>query len=192
MKVKEKTKKEIIVEEAAKLFRDKGYKATSVRDLAQQVGLEASSLYNHIKSKEELLQKICFQNARRFLNGIKAVEEADLNITEKVEALIRLHVQIAAEDITSVTVFNDEWRHLSEPSLSEFLEMRRDYENRFKSIIQTGIEAGLFKALHPTIVLNTILTSTRWIHYWYKPDRGISEQELENNILQLLLEGLIK
>ena len=73
-----KTKKEIIQEAAAHLFRDKGYSATSMRDLAEAVNLKASSLYNHISSKEEILRNICFDNAHRFISGMEEVEKSIL------------------------------------------------------------------------------------------------------------------
>ena len=60
------SKREIILTAAAKLFRDRGYQATSMRDLAEAVELKASSLYNHIGSKEEILKEICMANADKF------------------------------------------------------------------------------------------------------------------------------
>ena len=55
---------------------EKGYLAASMRELAERVGLEqASSLYNHLKSKEEVLRKICFDNAHKFINGISEIEK---------------------------------------------------------------------------------------------------------------------
>ena len=155
------------------------------------MGLEqASSLYNHLKSKEEVLQHICFTHARRFVEGIDCIEQEDISATEKVKRLIGLHIQIAIEDRTSITVFNDEWRYLSEPFLSEFLELRRYYENHFKAIITEGIDRGEFKAVDSHTALFTLLTSVRWIHYWYKPERDITVEQLEADILQLLMGGL--
>ena len=187
---KKQTRKQVIFEEAAKLFRDKGYLATSVRELADKVGLEPSSLYSHIKSKEEILQKICFDNAQKFIEGINEIEKLNSTPSEKLKALIALHVTIATEDSTSVTVFNDEWRHLSEDALNEFLVLRRDYENRFKTIIKKGIELGEFKNINPSVALYTILTSVRWLHYWYKPDRELTPADIEKDICTLLIKGL--
>ena len=115
---------------------EKGYNAASMRDLAERVQLKASSLYSHIGSKEEILVKICFDNAHRFTEGMDKVEKMNCNAAEKIESLLKLHIRTAIEETTAVTVFNDEWRHLSEPYLNDFISMRKDYENRFRKIIK--------------------------------------------------------
>lgn len=186
----EKTKRQVIFEAAAKLFRDKGYSATSMRDLAEMVHLKASSLYNHIGSKEEILRDICFENARRFQETMREVEQMETSETEKVRNLLRMHIYIATEDVTSVTAFNDEWRHLSEPFLSEFKAMRRDYEARFQAIIEAGMQTGEFKHLNAFTVLYTIFSSVRWLYDWYKPERNVTPEELYEQIAALLLKGL--
>lgn len=186
-----KSKKQIVFEAASQLFQEKGYMAASMRELAVRVGLkQASSLYNHYPNKEKILQQICFENAHKFINGIAEVEQADMPSGEKIKALIRLHIQIAMEDVSSVTVFNDEWRHLSEPYISDFLKLRKDYEERFKTIIKAGMKTGAFRALDPTITLYTLLNSIQWIHYWYNPEKGVDKTVLENNIITFLLKGL--
>lgn len=189
-----KRKKEAIYEAAAQLFREKGYKAASMRDLAERVDLKVSSLYSHIGSKEELLQKICFDNAQLFIEGMNLVERQEISTIEKIKALIALHVDIAVENPSSVTVFNDEWKHLTSDgaasNLSTFLRLRKEYENRFKEIINQGIKEGTLKKVNSNIALYTILTSVRWLHYWYKPARSIQPGLLKKQIAGLLLNGL--
>ncbi len=189
---KNKTKKQVIFEAAALLFRDKGYSATSMRDLAEKVNLKASSLYNHIGSKEELLREICFANAGHFRRAMAAVEAMEATAADKVRALIRVHIDIATSDFTSVTAFNDEWRHLSEPHLSEFKALRRDYEKRFQAIIESGIEQGAFKQLDSFTALYTIFSSMRWLYDWYKPERPVTPDQLYEQISTLLMSGLEK
>lgn len=184
--------KELIFQAAAKLFREKGYAATSMRELALHVGLEASSLYNHIKSKEEILQEICLRNAGKFTNGMKVIQEnSNLNSLQQLEEIIRLHVRIASEDISSVTVFNDEWKHLNEPVLSDFLKQRKQYEKAVKAIIQEGIEMGLLKKVDIEVALFSFLTSLRWIHYKFSKGR-ISSERLTENLKNILIFGLAK
>lgn len=178
------------MEAAARLFRDKGYSATSMRDLAQAVHLQASSLYNHISSKQEILRDICFRNAQRYLTGIAAVEKAGGTPLAQVEALLDLHLDVVAEDVTSITAFNDEWRHLDPQALDEFVQLRKDYENRFRAILQSGIADGTFKAGDTNLLLFTILSSLRWVHDWYKPDRKPQLKQVRQTVHQLLLEGL--
>lgn len=189
MAVLSNEKKTRILEAAARLFRDKGYSATSMRDLAKAVDLKASSLYNHIESKEEILQEICLTNARRFQQGMQEVLKMDVSVQRKVEALIRLHIRIATRDVTSVTSFNDEWRHLSEPYLSEFLAMRREYEGAFRQLIKQGQEAGVFKPVDTNVLLYTIFSSVRWLYDWYQEDKRLSAKDLEDQIIPLLMEG---
>lgn len=186
-----KTKKQIILEAAARLFRDKGYSATSVRDLASAVDLRAPSLYNHVKGKEDILREICFQNAARFAQGMAQVEEMTATPAEKVAALVRLHLDIALEDFTSITAFNDEWRHLSEPHLGEFKALRRDYELRFRRILEEGIANGELQPIHPGIAFSTIVSAMRWVYDWYSLQRaGIQPTQLAEDITRLLLNGL--
>lgn len=189
-----KRKKDVIYEQAALLFREKGYKAASMRDLAERVSLKVSSLYSHIGSKEELLQKICFDNANLFIQGIEKIEKKETDSVEKIKAIINLHVDIAITNPTSVTVFSDEWRHLTDEegqqNLTEFLNLRKAYETRFKQIIITGIEQKELKEVDATVALYTILTSVRWLHYWYKPSRKVEVEALKNQMADLLLGGL--
>ena len=189
-KTTKKTKKQIIHEAAVRLFRDKGYSATSMRDLADAVNLKASSLYNHISSKEEVLKDICFENAHRFLDGMKEVEAMPGTATEKVEALLRLHIQTATGDAASVMAFNDEWRHLSDPLLGKFMALRKDYESRFLAILNAGMQAGQFQKIEPIIALHTIFSSIRWLHDWFQPGKKLTAEEVEEHVVRMLRDGL--
>jgi TetR/AcrR family transcriptional regulator, cholesterol catabolism regulator len=189
--VSTKTKKQIVIEEAARLFRDKGYSAASMSDLAKRVGLkQKSSLYNHIDSKEAALQQICFDSANQFLNGMSTIETSFDNPKEQLRALIALHVDIATNDVTSVTVFNDEWRHLTEPELGDFLSLRKNYEDRFRKIIEKGVTEGTFTAVDANMALQTILSALRWVYNYHKADKTIDVPKIKEQITLLLLGGL--
>lgn len=184
-------KKQKILEAAARLFRDKGYSATSMRDLASAVDLKASSLYNHIASKEEILQDLCFSTAHKFVDAIGEIEQREATALDKIKALIHLHTTVAATDLTSITSFNDEWRHLKEPHLSEFLSLRRYYEEHFLNILSEGMEAGSIKKMEPQLVFYTMLSSIRWLYDWrLRKQASISSLHSEQ-ISMILLNGLL-
>src|SRR5258706_3275666 len=156
-------KKEIQIA-ASKLFGEKGFAACSVRDIAQAVGLGAASLYNHMESKDELLTTICFRCAHEFLEGMKSIDALTNGPEEKIKQLIRLQIHIALNDKSSVTVFNDEWRHMQEPHLTSFLELRRLYEKTYLRIIREGIQQSVFKDVDAYLIYQMILSSLRWLH----------------------------
>ena len=194
-KLPKKRKKDLIYEQAAQLFTEKGYKAASMRELAERVGLKVSSLYSHIGSKEELLQKICFDNANLFTQGMDRIDAMDEKVTDKIKAVIALHVDMAVQNPSSVTVFSNEWKHLSvdateQFNLKYFLKLRKDYENRFRQILILGINKGELKNMNPDIALFTIITSFRWLHYWYKPSRMLDANQLIEQIASLILYGI--
>ena len=178
-----------IREAAATLFQEKGYKATSMRELAQSVGLEASSLYNYIKSKEELLSEICMHSSQHFMDGLEKLMLNEPDCRGKLQAIIRLHIDIAVTDPASVTVFNDEWKHLSEHDKEEFLRRRKNYENQVLDILKEGMSQGELRAIEPKIALHYFLTSLKWIHHWLKPGK-INPQSLAIQMDKLLLHGL--
>lgn len=190
MKVEMSDKKQHIYLEATRLFMERGYPATSMRDLATTVGLEPSSLYSHIKSKEEILRTICFNCARQFLDGIDNIELSSLTSRGKIRELIALHVEIAVDDPSSITVFSDEWKHLSEPYLSDFLNLRRTYEKKFLNILREGIESGELIDIDPVMLMNSLISSTRWIHW--KHQQHFSKAACIQTLSDLFLKGLMQ
>jgi len=183
------SKRETIFIAAAKLFRDRGYQATSMRDLAEAVDLKASSLYNHIGSKEEILKEICMLNAEKFSEGMTQISGQDITPLQKIKKLIKLHIDIASSDYTSVTSFNDEWRHLGEPTLSDFKEKRRQYEKHFLQIISAGVEDGSLQTAEPSICLYTILSSMQWV---YHATTDLDVEQIYSVISSLLIKGIRK
>ena len=115
LKTKKSAKRELILAEAAKLFKDRGYSGTSMRDLAGQVGMEAASMYNHIKSKDELLDTICFRISDTYISQLSDIERTDSSYGEKIKALVRLHIRLMVEDGAAVSVANHDWKYLPEP-----------------------------------------------------------------------------
>lgn len=175
---------------AARLFQEQGFPATSMRELAQKVGLEASSLYNYIKSKDELLIEICTQHSQTFMRGLDEVLDSSASIEQKLTAIIEQHVILAFNDPSIVTVFNDEWKHLPLEVKSEFIKQRKHYENRILKLLESGMEEGTFQKLDPKICLYSFLSALKWVHYGYKPDK-LDPKTVVKQISEFLLKGLM-
>ncbi|WP_438945450.1 TetR/AcrR family transcriptional regulator [Sediminibacterium sp.] len=187
---KNTSRKEVIVSKAASLFREKGFKAASMRDLAEAVGVEAASLYNHIKSKTELLHELCFGVANRFMHHMDEVESKKTNSIAKVEELVRFHINEMINHYEEVYVSDREWKHLSDPYLSNFQNQRRMYRKRFAAIIEAGIRNKEIKAIDaPTAVL-IILHAIGGIESWHRSTQKIDAAALTSNMITILVGGL--
>lgn len=184
------SRKEQIVQQAALLFKTNGYNATTMRHLAEQVEMEAASLYNHISSKEEILQHICFSVATDFITHLLKVEKSAQSPAEKIEAIIRFHIHMMLTRFEDVYVSNRDWKHLKEPALSQFLQQRRQYENKMANIIADGINKQQFREVHANLAVLSLLSGVRCVEFWHRNKRGISTQQLTEDLVTLLLKGL--
>jgi TetR/AcrR family transcriptional regulator, cholesterol catabolism regulator len=186
------TKKDIILKYAAALFRKKGFTATSVRELAESLGIEAPSLYNHIGSKVELLEEICFAVAEDYTANMNIIIDSKETAAQKMEAIIRFHVRKLSLDFDRVFVSDHEWKQLPKKKLEEFLMYRRNYEKHIIEIITDGIDKKIFKNLLPNITVLTILSAVRGLELRQKHKNEFTIEQLEDNMVQHLLNGIIK
>jgi len=188
--IKTINRKEQIVEIATRLFHEKGYNATSMRHLAEQMGMEAASLYNHITGKDELLQQICFGMATHYNAHLEQVENEAISPVARIEKMVRFHIGEMMTQFEAVYVTNRDWKHLKEPLLGNFLQQRKTYEKRFAVLVQQAIHAGEIKPVHPHAAVLTILSAVRGIEFWHRNPRNISAEQIEEDMVRILLHGL--
>jgi TetR/AcrR family transcriptional regulator, cholesterol catabolism regulator len=186
------SQKEIILIHAAELFRKKGFAAASMRELAEAMGIEAPSLYNHIGSKAELLQEICFEVAKDYTRHMDEVLASKKNAAEKMAELIRFHVRKLSTDFDKVFVSEHVWKRLPQKSLETFLAQRKTYETNMIAIVQDGINKKIFRTLFPGIIVLAILSAVRGLELRQRHKNEFTIEELEDTMIQHLLHGIIK
>ncbi|MDQ2864178.1 MAG: TetR/AcrR family transcriptional regulator, partial [Bacteroidota bacterium] len=98
------TKKDVITKKASALFRKKGFPATSMRDIAEAIGVEAPSLYNHIQSKSAILKEVCFRIGQLFTSYLKEMELSSESNLSKIENILRFHISMMIEEYESVYI----------------------------------------------------------------------------------------
>ena len=184
--------KDMILVNAAELFRKKGFAAASVRELAETLGIEAPSLYNHIGSKAELLQEICFEVAKDYSHHMDEVMASKKNASEKLGEIIRFHVRKLSTDFDKVFVSEHEWKRLPQKFLEEFLAQRKAYENNMIDIVNDGIAKKIFKNLLPSIAVLSILSAVRGLELRQRHKNEFTIEELEETMVQHLLHGITK
>lgn len=184
------TRKEDIHNCAARQFRKKGYQAASMRGIAEEVGIKAASIYNHIDSKQGLLQDLLLGVAHLFTEGMTAISGTSLRAEEKLEKLIALHVRLTVEHTDAISLIAGEWVHLESPAREAFIQLRDEYEQEFKKILEAGKREAVLKDLDTEIVLFSMLSTLRWLYSWYSRNPHYDLQELERQMTICLIDGV--
>ena len=177
---------------ATDLFRHYGYPATTMRQLAGVLGMEAASLYSHFASKEEILRGICFRMANSFFVELEALEAAETTATEKLARFVKAHVRVLTSNGPAAAVFQHEWRHLSDEPRQRFLALRDQYESRLRDLLRLGRETGEFAIEDEKFAALTILAALNWLPNWYRPEGELSPEAIGNQLANNLLSGISK
>ena len=179
-----------IIETASALFNKIGYKNVTMRVLAEEIGIKAASLYNHISSKQEILSAVIISLAEQFTNSMAAVMAEDLTPIEKIKKIIILHIEITLNNPDGRASLENDWIYLEGETLNYFKKMRKEYEESFRQIIKNGIADGGLKNIDSETMLFTTLTMLRSLYIWYPRQKQMDKDELKANMISVLLDGI--
>ena len=189
--MKIETRKEEIIKTAAKLFKEKGYSAVTMRDLAKAMGIKAASLYNHINSKQEILKVIIISLAEEFTEGMQTIKNSNATSIEKLEQVVTLHVTITSQNTYGMASLNNDWMHLEE-NLTYYLSLRSGYEADFRSILEEGIKRDEIENINVEVMLFSVLSTLRSLYLWIPKKEELNLLELSKNLNQVLINGINK
>lgn len=180
--------------EAARLFCEKGYHATSMEDLAAAVGIKKGSLYYYIESKEQLLLEIAELIPPRFIANVTALlEDTQLTAEQKVRTAIARHLELLETEagLAWSRIFLLEYRPLPEEHRRKLVEQKRNYENAFRRLIAEGVERGEFAQVDVAMVTRAILGMCNWAIEWYSPGGKLTGKQIASVFSGLILKGLL-
>lgn len=189
--MKYENRKDEIIQTAALLFKEKGYSAVTMRDIAKAMGIKAASLYNHIKSKQEILSEIIISLAERFTLGMDAILDSETSSIEKLKSIIALHVYITSNNQSGMASLNSDWMHLDD-KLEYYLKLRKEYEDNFRHIIKEGVRNGELSDVNIEVVLFSILSTLRSLYVWIPKKEHLPEKSLAEDLGSVLLKGIVK
>lgn len=182
------TRREELVQVAARLFARRGYHGTSMADLAEAMGLQKGSLYSLTGSKQDLLVVIAREGGAAFHAALDRVPDAAEPL-ERVRAALRAHLSVVAAQIDTATVFTREWRFLEEPELTAFRDDRRRYEERWRGLVRDAAERGALRAdldVEATVLL--ALSAANWAYTWIRPETDTDA--LADRFFGILVDGV--
>jgi TetR/AcrR family transcriptional regulator, cholesterol catabolism regulator len=184
------TRKDQIYEVAERLFSERGYHATTMREIARELAIEGGSLYSHISGKQELLYAIVLRGSEQFLQSARDTIAAAGSARVRLRELMRRHLAIMTESTPRAIVHFHEWRHL-EPEHQATIRARRDeYESYVRQIIRDGVVASEFAPHDERLVGLYVLSLLNWTYQWYAPGGTWNAHELADQFFDLLARGL--
>jgi len=191
MEHKPNLSKDLILKTSAMLFREKSYPQVSMRGIAEALNVKASSLYNHIASKDDILESVVFKLVDAFMRTIEETSKKNISTDKKLEEVIRTHIDIAVKNPDSFATLNNDWIYLKGDKRNAFISSRIDYEKKLESILIHGMAMHEIITVNPKIMIYQLLSPLRNIHLWNKKNYMTTE-ELKSQLPKLILGGLVE
>jgi TetR/AcrR family transcriptional regulator, cholesterol catabolism regulator len=185
-------KNEEIAQAAIRLFEKKGYHATSVQDIADEVGLQKGSLYHYISSKEDLLMKITHQSITNFNKTLEKIINLDLPVREKFSMAIESHLNSLTSNLQMSVVLLREAFSLGEEQHQVIQEATDRYLELWTNILDEGLKTGEFQHTDSRLTALAILGSCNWVYRWFNPNGALSAKEVANVFSNIFLKGIEK
>ncbi len=167
-----------ILDAALELFATIGYRATTMAQIGDRLGIRGPSLYKHVASKQEMLVEIMAGMMTELLRRQRAALDAGGDVRERLERIVAVHVQYHAEHRYEAFVGHREIDSLEEPERSRILELRREYESNFRELVQEGRERDVFHTSSDRWSSYAILDMGIGVSAWYNPAGSVAPDEL--------------
>lgn len=174
-----------VMRAAAYLFRENGYASTTVRELAQVVGIQSGSLFHHFKSKDDILLAVMEEAIRYNTARLEQAVAQNTDTLKQIRALIRAELEsINGDTGTAMAVLVFEWDALSTDRQDYLLNMRKYYEQIWLDVLERAQQEGLIK--HPPFIWRRLIGGAiSWTVTWYKPEGRMTLDQLTDIILQM-------
>lgn len=179
-----------LIEAATDLFSEHGFERTTVRMIAERMGVLSGSLYSHIAGKEQVLCEIVVDVADDFLARAAAVRARGDDPAVTLRELCRSHLDVLHERQAAVTVYYDEWRKLGADDRRRITTLRERYERHFAETVEEGMRAGAFAPVDVRSIVYVLLSSCNWTYQWYSRDGALTPRTIADAYVDIVMNGL--
>ena len=182
-----------LLEIAADLFAERGYVATTVRDIAEAAGILSGSLYHHFDSKESMVDAILSTFIEQILSAYEGVVDEGKSPTETFEGLVKVSLNAMIEHRSAILIYQKEARLLaSQPRFSYVREAHRRFERIWTGVLSDGIERGEFRPeLDPRLIYRLVRDAVWTAPRWYRPGGSLDPELIEGQYVGVLVDGVL-
>lgn len=187
---KREAKRNAVLSTAAQMFNERGFQATSLDDIARELNVTKPTLYYYLKNKDDILLQCVKKGLRMTLDGIEASRQAGGNAVSQLRACMQVYAEVVVQPFgTCLIRVGDE--QVPEPSRSELRAMKAEIDLAFRRLVAQGVEEGLLAPCDPKITAFVIAGALSWIGRWYRPEGDYTADEVIEQSINRLLEGVL-
>jgi AcrR family transcriptional regulator len=184
------TAREEILAGAAKLFMERGYDATSVREIGDYLDISQSSLYYHAKNKAQILVDLNKGFMSRLVDRFEEIDATDAAATEKLSRVMHELLQAISDNQEVVAVVLHERRSLPASAARSIQRQRDRVDAVIDRIIERGVAEGSFREVDAVTVRLALTGMTNWAYTWFRPNGPKSATEIADGFVDILLRGI--
>jgi TetR/AcrR family transcriptional regulator, cholesterol catabolism regulator len=188
-------RKKLILKEAARLFREKGFQACSQRELAKRVGIMGGSLYHHFSSKQDILFQVMENTMDDMIARLAGLLAETVDPEERLRRMLRFHIEFnvyGPDDYGSDEPFitDDALRYLDADNYRQIIAKRDAYKRMFEEVLLAGRQQGWLVA-DPKLTARAVIQLATGVSRWYQPDGPLSLEQISGQYADLLFCGLL-
>ncbi|MEQ8183511.1 TetR/AcrR family transcriptional regulator [Marinobacter salarius] len=181
-----------VLSNAARLFREKGFERTSLKEIAEACNMLPGSLYYRYSTKEALLVELMRRGVDLVTAEVESAYASSDDPVERLRLCINAHLRALLVDSDAVYVLLFEWRALGPEAREEIIELRDQYESLWAEILETMIEQGVIRKNVDGRLLRLIgLGALNWVATWFDPSGAHSLDAIGDLIWQIAMDGVI-
>jgi AcrR family transcriptional regulator len=187
-------RREELLSIAARLFAERGFKNTTVRDIADAAGILSGSLYHHFDSKEAMVDELLDSFQTALWQEYDAIEASDRSPREKLEAVVRVSFDAIDAHHSEVAIFQNDAAFLTTFARFAYLEERnKRFRTLWTGLLADGMAAGELRSDLDVELVYRFLRDTVWVAVrWYRPGGDLSPGQVADQYLRILLEGIAR
>ena len=180
-----------ILRAAARIFRERGFSDTGMRDIAVATDLSPANLYHYFKGKDEILFYCQDRALDRMLTGVAQARRALKASDQRLLAVLNTHVLTMLDEVEGATA-HLQVEALSPPLRDRIVTKRDRYERAVRRMISEGIASGTFVAGDAALLTRAMLGALNWVVTWYRPDGLHAPQRIAAEMASYLVRGIKK
>lgn len=183
---------EEIINVSARLFSKKDYRATTLDDIAAELGITKAALYYYIKSKHDILYAICKTAINQYRQGVEEIVKSEKDSQGRMRDIIFLNVNIFAKSGDIINVYLAEEDKLPPAKRRYITKQRREIEQIIRSLIEQAIDEGIFRKMDVPVITRAIFGMTNWLGKWYRTNGEYSADEIARIFYDLVMMGCLE